>query len=57
MTGAEVADLAARWTEGLEEADLPIGSGRFVDDLKVETGAPDRDGNVPVALEALTLSD
>lgn len=57
VTGAEAAELAARWTEGLEEADLPIGSGRFVADLKVETGTTDRDGNVPVALEALTLTD
>jgi D-Tyr-tRNAtyr deacylase len=58
ITGDDAAGLAARWTGGLDEADLPLGGGRFVADLEVmRCGPPAPDGSVTVELEALTLTD
>lgn len=57
LTGPGAADLARRWTDGLDEADLPLGGGRFVADLTVTKGEAQPDGTVPVELEALTLDD
>lgn len=49
--------LATRWTTGLDEADLPIGSASFVADIAVR-GPPEprEDGGVLVVIEALTLA-
>lgn len=49
--------LARRWTDGIEEADLPVGRG-FVAEIGL-TGplALQDDGSVLVELEALTLED
>jgi len=50
--------LAGRWLDGIEEAELPLGGGRFVADIKVTNrSAPAADGSVVVELEALTLED
>lgn len=55
IRGEGAEELARRWTDGLDEADLPLGGGRFVADLKVVHCAPARDGEMVVELEALTL--
>jgi len=57
VTGVDALELAARWTEGLEDADLPLGRGRFVADLTVTANEPQPDGSVRIDLEALTLDD
>ena len=57
VTGVDASGLAARWTDGLEDADLPLGGGRFVADLTVTANELQPDGSVRIDLEALTLDD
>jgi len=57
LTGPAAADLARRWIDGLEQADLPIGKGMFVADLTATIAPVAPDGSVTVSLEALTLTD
>jgi len=58
ISGKDAVDLARRFTEGLEDAELPLGGGRFVADLKVTNrSALTTEGTVVVELEALTLDD
>ena len=57
INGADAAELGRRWTHGLDEAELPLGGGRFVADIKVGAQTAQPDGSVLVELEALTLED
>lgn len=58
VQGPDPEGLARRFTDGLEEADLLLGGGRFVADLKVtHRSAPTPEGTVVIELEALTLDD
>jgi hypothetical protein len=57
VTGVDAAELATQWTGGIEDADLPLGGGRFVADLTVTANDLQPDGSVRIDLEALTLDD
>lgn len=58
ISGGDAVGLARRFTEGLADADLPLGGGRFVADLQVmDRSDPTPEGAVVVELEALTLED
>ncbi|WP_152569404.1 MULTISPECIES: hypothetical protein [Sphingomonas] len=57
VRGEQALELAEKLVAGLEEAELPLGGGRFVADLKVIHCAPARDGDVVIELEALTLCE
>ena len=50
--------LAERWTDGLPDAELDMGRGRFVADIAVRGDLKRRDDDsVLVEIEALTLCD
>ena len=55
--GPDALTLARKWTEGLEEAELPIPSG-FVAEIRQKGRLRARaDGSVELTLEALTIRD
>ena len=58
VTGADAASLAARWTEGLGDAEFAVGSAGFVAEIAL-SGPPvvRDDGAVQVEIEALTIAD
>ena len=57
LLGPAAVELARRWTDGLEDAELALGKGMFVAELSVSIAPVAADGSVTVALEALTLAD
>ena len=58
VTGPDPAALAARWTEGLADAEFSIGAAHFVAEIAlVGSPAVREDGAVQVEIEALTISD
>lgn len=58
VTGKEAAELAAQWTQGLEDAEFDLGSAGFVAEIAL-AGPPTvrDDGAIQVEIEALTIAD
>ena len=58
VRGPDAMALAERWTDGLPDAELDVGRGRFVADIAVRGDLQRRDDDsVLVEIEALTLCD
>lgn len=58
VRGPDPAAMAARWTEGLGEAEFDLGSAGFVAEIAL-AGPPTvrEDGAIQVDIEALTIRD
>ena len=56
VAGHDAAAVAARMTDGIEEAEFAI-SGQIVADIGVSKLHPSADGSIHVAIEALTVEE